>query len=529
MRTLRTLAAFAFATVALPFLAQGLQGTWLLVKDSDETRPKTGATVTLALLPGGAFALSAVQPGETLEDAGTYEVSGSRITLAFTELDLGCAAAPFTLSGDTLVLPFKVFGEGAGTSTWQRSRGGQEQARGGSGGTASGGSGTGGRGHGGAGAGPSALGSPGSSAPSGSGSATGSGRESSASPGSGSASGSASSGGTGSGSAPGRGSAGSNRGQGAGQSGAQAPFDACVGMWTGHGSSYEVRFREKGKMTVAVLHDTVFAFVVQPDGEIVGHGTVVYDVDPNLCGVAALAQQVNQAIDMMNYVMEFWNYGELAGKAYKAFAESVAKQAGSTAAMGAGQILKEAAKAGFKVKYDDVAKWWKSPLEKIGEEIRDQMRQGKAKDPDKGCQDQGKSVGGFEPGFLPGITNVPGVTKVQYEYKGLAKGPEVRSFAIRGRAELTGSGIRLRLQQDGGVQGGDTQLWVQYTVNYVTEKKPFPCWSPFLDGPATVYVDRHTGAAKASFRETGDHRNGVKPWQEYIYVWEAEKMTDGAP
>ncbi|MEW5765521.1 MAG: hypothetical protein ACOYXN_03395 [Acidobacteriota bacterium] len=527
MRTFRTLATLALAAAALPVLAQGLQGTWLLVKDSDGTRPKTGATVTLALLPGGAFALSAVQPGETLEDAGTYEVSGNRITLAFTELDLGCEAAPFTLSGDTLVLPFKVFGEGAGTSTWQRSRAALESARGASGASGASAGGTGVRGSERAGAGTGASGSSGTG--SGARSGPGSGSTSSASSASGSASGGSAAGGAGSGTASGRGSAGSNRGQGAGTSRSQAPFDAYVGMWTGHGSSYEVRFREKGKMTVAVLHDTVFAFVVQPDGEVVGHGTVVYDVDPNLCGVAALAQQVNQAIDMMNYVMEFWNYGELAGKAYKAFAESVAQQAGSTAAMGAGQILKEAAKAGFKVKYDDVAKWWKSPLEKIGEEIRDQMRQGKAKDPDKGCQDQGKSVGGFEPGFLPGIMNVPGVTKVQYEYKGLAKGPEVRSFAIKGRAELTGSGIRLRLQQDGGVQGGDPQLWVQYTVNYVTEKKPFPCWSPFLDGPGTVYVDRHTGAAKASFRETGEHRNGVTPWQEYIYVWEAEKMADDAP
>jgi hypothetical protein len=512
MRIPRVWAALALAVSSLPVLAQGLQGSWLLVKDSDGTRPKAGATVTLALLPGGAFALSAVQPGETLEDAGTYEVSGNRITMAFTEIDLGCEEAPFSLSGDSLVLPFMVFGDGEGTSTWRRARPGQEQARGGSEARASGGSGADSGADSGAGSGAGSGASAGAGSGSGSAGAAGSGGDS------GGASGNSASGGTG-----------SSRGQGSAPGRPQPQFDAFVGLWTGHGSSYEVRFREKGKMTVAVLHDTVFAFVLQPDGEVVGHGTVVYDMDPNLCGVAALAQQVNQAIDMMNYVMEFWNYGELAGKAYKAFAESVAKQAGSTAAMGAGQILKEAAKAGFKVKYDDVAKWWKSLLEKIGEEIRDQMRQGKAKDPDKGCQDQGRSVGGFEPGFLPGITNVPGVTKVQYEYKGLAKGPEVRSFAIKGRAELTGSGIRLRLQQDGAVQGGDPQLWVQYTVNYVTEKKPFPCWSPFLEGPGTLYADRHTGAAKASFRETGEHRNGVKPWQEYIFVWEAEKMEDPKP
>ena len=122
------------------------------------------------------------------------------------------------------------------------------------------------------------------------------------------------------------------------------------------------------------------------------------------------------------------------------------------------------------------------------------------------------------------MLSVPGVTQVQYYYKGLASGqPEARTFKIRGRLESTPNGAMLKLEQDGEVTGGDTKLWVEYMVNYHKERKPFPTWSPFLASSAEF----HPGQAVpfAQFREAGEHRNGVKPWREYDYNWSAYKVT----
>jgi len=34
------------------------------------------------------------------------------------------------------------------------------------------------------------------------------------------------------------------------------------------------------------------------------------------------------------------------------------------------------------------------------------------------------------------------------------------------------------------------------------------------------------GSAFAYMEDTGTHRNGVKPWQEYEYVWFAQKLDN---
>jgi hypothetical protein len=308
-------------------------------------------------------------------------------------------------------------------------------------------------------------------------------------------------------------------------------FAKLVGVWTGEGSSYEVRFRAKGRMSVAVLHSTVFVLYVEPDGSVVGQGTVVYNVDPNLCGIAKLAEQVNEAIDMMDWVLTAYGWGEKAGKVYKGFVEILTQKAGEVAKGATKAVakiyLKAAASAGYKVAKEEISEWWKQPLKKIGEEIRDKEREGQKADKGKeGCKDSGRSVGGFEPGMMPGIMNVPGVTKVQYEYKGLEKGPEVRLTYIRGRVEPSGDGYRMYLEQDGDVMEGDKQLWISYMVNYQRERKPFPCWSPFLKGPGRVSLAGKNGRPSVQFEETGTHRNGFKPWEEYKYAWSAELMPD---
>lgn len=126
------------------------------------------------------------------------------------------------------------------------------------------------------------------------------------------------------------------------------------------------------------------------------------------------------------------------------------------------------------------------------------------------------------------MLSIPGVTQIQYDYKGLTNGPEVRSFKIAGRVEGTVDEALLRLRMDGDVDG-DKNLYVEYTVNYQKTKTPFPTWSPFLEAPGRVsrqFVRQQldTLSATAEFSETGTQRNGVKVWHEYEYGWRAEKV-----
>jgi hypothetical protein len=94
-------------------------GVWRLFKDSDGKVPKPGAVVELSLNSGN-FTFRADQPGETVADRGTYRISGRTITFEFRELDKGRQTGPFSVSSDTLVLPFPMLGEGKGWSMWMR-------------------------------------------------------------------------------------------------------------------------------------------------------------------------------------------------------------------------------------------------------------------------------------------------------------------------------------------------------------------------------------------------------------------------
>lgn len=511
--------------------ATGLDGTYQLVSDSDGNKPKAAAQVQMTL-QGGRIQFSAVQPGETVTDSGTYRVNGNRITMQFNEMAFGCRNAPFTQTGSALILPFKCLSDGPGSSTWVRidGPGGGSSSSGdgtgkGSGDDSSGGSGSSGTGRG---SGSSGTGHGSGSSGSGSGSGHGSGSSGSGHSGSGSSgSGSGGSGSSGSGGSAGGRGAGHGSGHGAGSwGGKKDPMSNWVGLWTGQGSSHEVRFRRQKLMSVAVLHTTVFTFAVYPDGTVNGMGMIVYDMDPNLRGVAALTMQVNEAVDMMKYVLDFWKYGELAGKLYKSFLMNLTETIVHNATAEAGKrvampTLSAAMQAGYKFAEDEFAKWFKAPFEKVIKEVRSKMLKGKSA---KEMEASGQRVGGFGPGYMPGIMNVPGVTKVQYEYKGLANGPEIRTFSIKGRVVQGSTGWQIQLEQDGPFRDGDQQLYVKYTVNMVTEKKPFPCWSPFLKGPAML--SNNTGKAQAYFKETGSHRNGVKEWQEYVYMWSAKKIGD---
>lgn len=100
--------------------AQGLTGTYRLVKDSDGRAPKAKATITLMLAAGGRLSLKAVQPGEVVEDRGTWKVSGDRITLRLVDMEKAATNAAYSFDGNTLVLPLRMMSDDPGTSTWMR-------------------------------------------------------------------------------------------------------------------------------------------------------------------------------------------------------------------------------------------------------------------------------------------------------------------------------------------------------------------------------------------------------------------------
>lgn len=103
--------------------AQPIAGTWSLVTDSDGTRPKQGMIVTLVLSESGAAQLAARDTtggNPPFDAAGPYVAHDGLISITLPELEIKLTNRPYTLDDNTLVLPFKVFNEGAGTSTWKR-------------------------------------------------------------------------------------------------------------------------------------------------------------------------------------------------------------------------------------------------------------------------------------------------------------------------------------------------------------------------------------------------------------------------
>ena len=126
------------------------------------------------------------------------------------------------------------------------------------------------------------------------------------------------------------------------------------------------------------------------------------------------------------------------------------------------------------------------------------------------------------------MLSIPGVTQIQYDYKGLPHGPELRTFKISGRVEGDPDHAKLRLRLDGDVEG-DKNLYLEYTVNYQKSRSPFPAWSPFLDSPGDIRPSPvrqgvTTLSSTASFSQQGRQRNGVKVWHEYEYFWQADRI-----
>lgn len=453
-----------------------------------------------------------------------------------------------------------------------------------------------------------------------------------------------------------------------------------VGDWVGSGWGWEVRFKQtagqfakqftRGKinlpfenekiiMSLMVTHTTHYYFTVHPDGNVTGKGIITYDLIPNLCGLAALTQQVNERINLMNLIPSIFKWAAELGKnavqnfnaewyeeqnkfamdmkvfqnLTKKFAnidpnstegkeiksdflewlknntlnEDIRKMASALIANRCGNGTHTVG-AGFNcasllsssLEEVELKSWGEIALDELMNQIMGELSEHynesmksiskKSEMGEELCRcGAGISVNAgtkYGPSTLEELVlalgpdvattlmfdvalgspptglvlSIPGVTQVQYYYKGLVNGPENRTFDISGKL----SGNSLYLEMDGDVKGGDKDLTIEYMVNFKKTRSKFPCWTPFLDEPADVYPsgeetlyeyvtiqkkfpikneetgkitevtvpEKQTRQKKvlhdlpfATFHKTGMHRNNKSMWHEYEYTWRAYKLT----
>ncbi len=370
-----------------------------------------------------------------------------------------------------------------------------------------------------------------------------------------------------------------------------------AGDWVGQGWGWEIRFKhtsgdfvsdtfgvssdelnfdgEKIIMSLMVEHQTTYTLHIDENGQITGEGDIVYNLIPNLCGLNALATQVNTAVNLMSKMPEFFKLGASINK------ETVEKFVVDNTNLESWMVklVKGDVVGAAKDKLDAAVKdMGKKLVQKALEQSDDAKKSGNVCSAAAGllATGGGQSVGpssldeivnnaklgvakallGDIPSPASLILSVPGVTQVQYNYKGLQNGPETRYYTIKGY-----------------IENGKMYLWVdqmetpfdlviEWQVNYRTETATFPVWSPFMDDPAVIYpagkevvtyeyvtelVEKsytENGKKKtvtvpekrlkakqtnlsvpfAIFDQKGTHRNGKSMWHEYEYNWKAYRM-----
>ena len=330
-------------------------------------------------------------------------------------------------------------------------------------------------------------------------------------------------------------------------------------------------------MTLSVKHAALFMVGVNDLGEVKGGGVIVYDLDPNLCGVANLVKYTNMAINILAKLPDFYHLsseiteaaklsGEGAAFASNEYAHRMGQEVSKEVAEKGQEFLREAAKFVYRAFRNYYLEKFKGMgakmIEKMGESDKEENEERKR----VGCTSVGPTTLGeaaaqvgasavesvpLTPNMPMGVPMVPGVTQVQYNYKGLEHGPEQRQFDIEGNLGYWDGQTRMVLKQSGDVYGGGKDLFVVYQVNFKTEKKPFPAWRAFTNKPGVVWNSNGSKAQKppedveklaqqmgmnldaadssmfAYMEDTGAHRNGVKPWEEYEYVWFLQKLDSG--
>ena len=415
-----------FTVSVVPQLAQAKpQGEYLFVSDSDGGTAGSGSRVTINFAAGTAV-VNAVKPDEQFTDQGPYTIQGNQITIQLPLLNINISGKPFVLSGATLVLPFKIFSGGNGTSTWTKSFASSFGANSGNQGDSGNPGDKGSNGDQGNKGDQGSRGDPGQNGQNGQSGQNGqngqNGRDSK------------------DGRSPKNGKYGKKTG----------PFADMMGGWIGKGASSETRFKAKGDVLIlTVKHTTDFFFYMDEKGQIEGEGTIEYDMDRNTQGLDTIAANVRSMMSMMPSASA---PGNLSGAA-----SSMSNNIGA---------------------------------------------------------------------------NAQGTAQLQYDATHLKNGKEIRHFKFKGRIEqvtlLDGQGQERRLYLetvgDYATPDGktDNNLIAEWEVNYKKEEKAFPCWSPFLKN-AGVLRRGPGGIWMAEFQEKGTHRNGVKPWQDFGYVWMARQ------
>jgi len=372
-----------------------------------------------------------------------------------------------------------------------------------------------------------------------------------------------------------------------------------VGSWAGGGWGWEVRFKhnsgdfvsqftgtdqndlpfdgEKTIMSLMVTHQTAFSFEVDEYGDISGEGVIVYDVLPNLCGLNALTTNLlNPAVGFFDKI---FTLGGIVGadRTMAAIQGNVKFD----------NIILDSVLPNVDAAAAFAGKDWASQIADMAKLANSENKQ--TSDICRGVTENPNVSGGLSVGPLSldellsnasidvakslltptqpfgFILNIPGLTQIQYEYKGLQNGPETRSFDMSGYINDNGE---MYLSLDWITDGSD-YLTIEYTVNWQTETPTFPTWSPFLDGAGTVYppsrdvvvydyvthnvqksyndyslnstptqktvnvptpalVPESMGLSQpmATFKESGTKRNGVSVWHEYEYGWNAYKVNN---
>ncbi len=375
-----------------------------------------------------------------------------------------------------------------------------------------------------------------------------------------------------------------------------------AGEYYGTGRGWEVRFKhtsgdfvsqfsgankeelpygnDKVIMSLLVEHATSFKINIDNNGDVTGDGEIVYNVLPNLCGLAILTEQVNAAVNLM---AEFAFFLDLSSKIGQA---SVATFEGTFLAMDGAlaKNMKNVAETGLNLGYEYLGialpeKMKALDLESQQSNALCNCATGQvaiASGNKMGPATIKEMIGTFGVDVAKGLfmdaatgslpvslmLSIPGVTQIQYYYKGLQNGPETRKFKIKGKL-VNGE---LFLNMDGDVSDGPKNLTIEYMVNYKKETPTFPTWSPFLQKGAIMqpkgslatiteqitktkkatFKDAATGETKtldipyyetketkeilpfpfATFREAGNQRNGVKVWHEYEYNWSVYKVPE---
>lgn len=535
-----------------------IDGTWTLVREDDGSTPKAGASIHLTLSKGKAH-LEATMPSQTVTSNGNYSACAGMFSIEFDDFDFGCSMQTYKLEGNTLTLPFVVIGEG-NNSTWRR------------------------------------------------GSSNSSGQNANNNDGDSDSNDDGEDGGNGQNDGSDEDNDEDDDGEGGpnddpeGRKGTSKwPFDESkkgaakyAGRWVGTAWGWEVRFKhtagdftsqftgisktelpfkgDKVIMTLTVEHTASLDLKVDEYGNVTGEGVIVYNLIPNLCGVAALTNEVNFAVGMLEKLDFIYSLGkdlgEKAVENFRIYNSYMERQLWNTLIMS-----KEATSTSIKdFLGNEFADWAKGQdVEKTKTEVlcgcaagNPMVAAGTKMGPSTLEElirtvggDMAKSIlfdamtGSFPTGM---ILSIPGVTKVQYEYKGLVNGPEKRTFKVKGFVDDDGI-MRLNF---GGLVDGSSNLNIQYTVNYKTEKSSFPVWSPFTAGSARIkpygkeetivtsdevvdvpITNHETGETKtvqatkqnveiekatidipyASFRESGKNRGGKTMWHEYEYNW----------